>query len=80
MIQAAILVLSGISIWLVGRKEKWSRWGYITGLCSQPFWIYTTFLSGQWGMFLLSIWYVYAWGQGLYNHWVINDLTGDIND
>lgn len=68
--QAAILLLSGGSIWLVTRQEVWRRWGYPLGLASQPLWIYETYQEAQWGMFALSLWYCYAWGQGIYFHWI----------
>ena len=68
--QIAIIILGASSIWLVGRLEKWSRWGYIIGLCSQPFWLYTSIHNEQLGIALLSIWYGYAWGQGFYNYWI----------
>ncbi len=71
--QFFILVFSAIAIGLVGRREKWSRWGYIFGIASQPFWLYETFAEKQWGMFALSIWYCISWGQGIYNYWIIQD-------
>ena len=73
--QAVILVLGAAAIWLVGRKEAWRKWGYVAGLMSQPFWLYTTWTNGQYGMFILSVWYVYAWAQGWYNNRHAKDLT-----
>jgi len=70
IVQAAILIFSAIAIWLVTRKEHWSRWGYIFGLMSQPFWLYVTWAEGQWGMFALSLWYTYSWLQGVWNYWL----------
>jgi carbohydrate-binding DOMON domain-containing protein len=40
--QIAIMIFGASAIWFVSRTEKWKRWGYILGLCGQPFWIYTT--------------------------------------
>ena len=72
IIQAAILILSGAAIWLVGRKDgRVRRWGYVVGLISQPFWIVATIQAGQPGMFLLSVFYCGAWADGIYNHWRI---------
>ena len=65
--QLGIMVFGCPSIWLVGRKEAWRKWGYALGLCSMPFWFYTTYTNEQWGIFILSFWYLYAWGQGVYN-------------
>lgn len=71
--QVFIFILGGSAIWLVGRKEKWRRWGYIIGLLGQPFWIYTSIHNKQWGILILSLWYGYAWAQGIWNFWVKKD-------
>lgn len=39
--QAVIMILSSAAIWFVGRREKWSRWGFVIGFIGQPFWVYT---------------------------------------
>ena len=65
------IILFGCSaIWFVGRKEKWGRWGYIFGLCSQPFWFWTSIVNEQYGIMILSLWYTYSWIQGIYNFWI----------
>jgi len=48
--QIAILIFGCFAIWLVGRLEHWKRWGYIFGLCSQPFWMWTSIANEQWGL------------------------------
>lgn len=69
--QIWIILFGCAAVWLVGRREAWRRWGYILGLCSQPAWIYTAWQHKQWGILILSLWYAYAWSQGIYNYWVI---------
>jgi hypothetical protein len=65
------IFLTGISsIWLISRKEKWMRWGYILGLCGQPFWFWSSIIHKQWGILFLAVWYTYAWCQGIYNYWI----------
>lgn len=68
--QIAIIIFGCSAIWFVGRKEQWKKWGYILGLCGQPFWLYTSFTEKQWGIFILSIFYTYSWAQGIYNYWI----------
>jgi len=68
IIQMIILITSAASIWFIGRKEHWSKWGYVIGIVSQPFWLYTTYQNSQWGLFALSIFYLYSWGMGVYNN------------
>ena len=69
LIQAIILVCSSASIWgMASKSSKYKRIGFTCGLCGQPFWIYTTFVSGQWGMFLVSLWFTGNHIRGLINH------------
>lgn len=70
LVQAAIFVLSGAAIWLVGGvSDNAKRWGYLLGLAGQPFWAYSAYRGEQWGILLLTAWYTIAWGRGLWNHW-----------
>jgi hypothetical protein len=71
--QIMIMICGASAIWLVGRKEHWKRWGYVIGLIGQPFWFYTTIVNEQWGIFLMTLFYTYSWGQGLYNYWIADD-------
>jgi hypothetical protein len=68
--QIMILLCGCSAVWIVGRKEKWRRWGYILGLIGQPFWFIETLRNEQYGIFLMCLWYTYAWGQGVYNYWI----------
>lgn len=68
--QLAIMILGSSAIWFVGRKESWKRWGYIIGMCGQPFWIYTAIYYHQWGILAMTIFYTYSWGQGIWNYWI----------
>mgnify|MGYP000957940966 CR=1 FL=1 len=68
--QIFIFTFGVTAIWLVGRKEKWKRWGYIFGLCGQPFWMYQFITHQQWGMFLMTAFYTYSWAMGIYNYWI----------
>lgn len=66
--QVAILIFSSASIWaMAGIKHR--RLGFIFGLCGQPFWLYTTYVSGQWGMFVVSCWFTVNHIRGLVNNW-----------
>lgn len=69
MIQAAILILSAAAMWLVSGRSRHARLGWMLGLASQPFWLWETWAAGQWGMFLLAVFYTGAWARGLANNW-----------
>ena len=62
--QIGITIFGVSAIILVARKNKW---GFVLGLLSEPFWLATSFLNKQWGVFLLSIVYVSSWAFGIYN-------------
>lgn len=72
--QIGITIFGCSAIWLVGRKEHWKRWGYILGMCSQPFWLWAAVKAEQWGIVLLTFWYTYSWGQGIWNYWIKKEL------
>jgi len=63
MIQACILILSCLSIGFICGKRK--KIGYILGLCSEPFWLYSTFTNNEWGIFVVSIWFCVSYIRGL---------------
>jgi len=61
--QIAIFTLGAAAIILVAEKNKW---GFVFGLVSQPFWIITSYLNHQWGVFAVSIIYTLSWAYGIY--------------
>lgn len=69
LISQIMLFISGGAIWFMTRKEHWKRWGYIIGICGQPFWLYTSINSKQWGIIILTIFYTYSFAQGIYFYW-----------
>lgn len=67
MIQAAILVLSGAAAFLATRGTPAAlAWGCALGLLGQPFWLVSSWRNRQWGIFVLSLWYLWSWGSGLW--------------
>jgi hypothetical protein len=68
--QIWMVIFGCAAIWLLGRREEWRRWGYVTGLVSQPAWLFSGFYHHQWGLVLVSLWYSYSWMQGIRNFWV----------
>ncbi|MBU1001896.1 MAG: hypothetical protein KKE73_05190 [Proteobacteria bacterium] len=62
--QIILAVLSGSGIFLIAQGSLFA--GCILGLAAQPFWIRETYRARQWGMFALSLWYTFAWSNGLF--------------
>jgi len=65
VLQVAITVLSLAAIAMISTTGTWHRWGFVVGLISQPFWILATWRARQWGMFGLSVIYVFVWIFGI---------------
>jgi len=62
--QFGIMLFGISSIILVARKNKW---GFVLGLISEPFWLITSYLNRQWGVFILAAIYAGTWAYGTYN-------------
>lgn len=67
--QVAIPIFSGLGVYFVSRIDNKKRYGYIFGLCSQPFWFYTLWNHQQWGLFALSLFFTSQWLKGVWNYW-----------
>lgn len=61
--QIGIAVFGLTAIILVAKKNKW---GFVLGLLSQPFFLLTSYLNKQWGVFFLSLVYTGTWIYGIY--------------
>lgn len=68
--QILIFVLGGAAMYLLSRTDSIRRWGFILGLCGQPFWFYTQIVAENWGVVALSCVYTFAWCNGIYNYWI----------
>lgn len=65
-IQAGVFVSGGLAIQLLVWPDPWPLWGMWIGLLGQPLWFYTTIKARQYGVFLLSCWYTFAYLQGIW--------------
>ncbi len=67
--QAIILICSGVSIFLFASRNRKHRFiGFIIAVCGQPFWWHTSWAHGQWGIFILSIWFTLNHLRGIWNN------------
>lgn len=74
MIEQICIAITGVVAILLSQQDKrkeWKKYACIFGLIGQPFWFYSTYNSEQWGIFILSIFYTYAWFIGLKNNWIL---------
>ncbi|HZI47538.1 MAG TPA: hypothetical protein VFD75_07050 [Pyrinomonadaceae bacterium] len=64
--QIGIIALTGTGIWMIGRPERWSRWGYVLGLAGQPVWLYMSLHANLWGVTIVTLLCSYGWAQGVW--------------
>ena len=71
MLEQIIIAISGVSaIWLSQDADQNHRkYAPIIGLIGQPFWFYSSYMSEQWGIFVLSFFFTAAWYRGYRTYW-----------
>lgn len=71
LLQVSIAIFGFVAIYLTQQPDDAKKkYACIFGLISQPMFLYSTFMAEQWGMFLLSIAYTYAWWVGFKSFWL----------
>lgn len=67
--QFGMVIFGFTAIVLVAKKNKW---GFVFGLLSQPFFIITSVVNKQPGLFIVAILYTGSWVYGIYE-WFYKD-------
>ena len=71
MISQIFIALTGvIAIYLSQSSGDKVKYACLFGLASQPFWFYSAYIANQWGIFILCIFYTFAWMKGVKTHWI----------
>lgn len=71
ILQCGIAGFGLLAIVLVyANDNRVARWAPVFGLCAQPFWVASAAMAEQWGILLLSVFYVYGWWKGIEKHWI----------
>ena len=70
--QIVILVTGVLAAWL-SQDHRYShrRYACIIAMAGQPCWFFTTYISEQWGMFILCFFYTASWAKGVFNYWIV---------
>jgi hypothetical protein len=50
------------------KQEKLRRFACLFGLAGQPFWMYSTYKTAQWGILALTALYTIAWAKGVWQN------------
>lgn len=76
LIQIIIFVSEVLAMWLTQQNnESLKKYAPIVGLIGEPCWLYSTYQTAQWGIFALSVVFMFIWAQGLYNHYKKGDYS-----
>ncbi|MBN3848169.1 hypothetical protein G3N58_15210 [Paraburkholderia sp. Ac-20342] len=72
MIEQIAIGLFGVAAVFLSQdaRPRRRRFACLFGLASQPFWFYTTWKAGQYGIFALCFLYLFSWLRGFVVHWV----------
>lgn len=69
--QIGIALFGATAVWLSqDSRESFRRWACIAGMCSQPFWFWSSYQAEQWGIFAISFVYAYGWFRGVRTYWL----------
>lgn len=69
--QVGIACTGVTAIFLTQTKSaELQRFACLFGLAGQPFWIWSAISAEQWGILALTTLYAFAWGKGVWLHWL----------
>jgi hypothetical protein len=54
------------SVWLFNAGPNRQRWAALVGLAGQPAWLYLTSVTGEAGMFSVSLFFTVCYGRGVW--------------
>ena len=67
--EVMIFVLGSLAVFLLNTNSRWSKYGAIVGLLSEPFWFLSAWASESWGIFAVSFIYTLSYILGVYSFW-----------
>ncbi len=70
--QVVIAISSCVTIFFLSHlgNIELAKWGFLTGLVGQPFWLVSTVRKSQWGMFAVSVFYTWQFLDGVMRFWM----------
>lgn len=69
--QLAIMLTGVSAAWILnGPEGGYRRYACLIGLAGQPFWFWSTWSHGQWGMFIVTAGFTLAYLRGVWLTWI----------
>lgn len=73
--QVVIACTELTAMWLLQSKNSSKRkYSSIFGLLGQPFWFYSSYISHQWGTFLLCFLFTSIWFKIFHDYWLKSNV------
>ncbi|MBR8137216.1 hypothetical protein [Burkholderia cenocepacia] len=54
------------AVYLLNGTPRQQRWGAVVGLVGQPAWLYLTWSTLEWGMFVVSVFFTGCYVRGVW--------------
>ena len=72
IISQVMIPITGISaVWLSQSSDPaYRKYAPVLGLVGEPFWLSSAIIHSQWGIFVLGLFYTFAWGRGFWIQWI----------
>jgi hypothetical protein len=69
-----IFIMNMVTLYFLPNISKSKRRvAFVTGLCTQPAWIYLTITDKNYGVFIISILYTITYIRGIVSHWKVTE-------
>jgi hypothetical protein len=69
VVNGVIFVMGAVAAYCISSSNRKTKFiGFLVASLSEPFWLYATLKTGNWGIFLLSLWYLGCNIRGVINH------------
>jgi len=77
MIEQIAIAMTGVTAIFLSQCESvdYRRFASIFGLIGQPFWFYSAYTAEQWGIFVLCLFYTFAWFKGFRLYWLAGEIS-----
>lgn len=67
-LQISVTVIGASAVFMVGRKKRWYKYGYVVGMCSQILWLALFLYYQQYFMLPQILLYGSSWYLGYRSH------------
>jgi hypothetical protein len=67
ILQSLLLIVGVVSFLMISKQDNKSIYGYYIGIASQPLWLVTSWMTGNWAVVCMVPFYIWGHIQGIKN-------------